>query len=59
MIDVTSEEYALYLEILSQIDHPFEDIMEESQISHHRKIQLHTFSNKLQKRNHLQTGGAS
>ena len=33
MIDVTSEEYALYLEILSQIDHPFEDIMEESQIS--------------------------
>jgi len=37
MIDVTSEEYALYLEILSQIDHPFEDIMEESQISYHRK----------------------
>ena len=37
MIDITSEECGLYLKILSQIDHPFEDIMEESQISHHRK----------------------
>jgi hypothetical protein len=36
-IDVNSEEYALYLNILSQIDHPFEDIMEEIQISLHRK----------------------
>ena len=37
IIDVTSEEYALYLKILSNIDHPFEEIMEDSQISYHRK----------------------